>query len=112
MSAFAVSGRSFLRPSHQPERSRQPQAALPRQRDAFELAAVFRARSGESDPDLIAAEDGVLAFRRRVLRTQSAPRGAASANAAKSDSLPIDRHLLTEAAFCHRDGYSNTRAGD
>ena len=101
-----------LRPPHQHERSRKTQAALAGERDAFGLAAIGRAGLGESDPDLIAAEDGVLAFRRRVLRTQSAPRGAASANAAKSDSLPIARQLLTEAAFCHRDGYSNTRAGD
>jgi hypothetical protein len=46
--------------SHQLERGRQPQAALAGECDAFELAAIGGAGTGEADPDLIAAEDAAV----------------------------------------------------
>ena len=65
--AFQQQSRLGLRPPHQPQRGRQPQAALACERDAFELTAVGRADPGKADPDLVAAEHGIVALRRRVL---------------------------------------------
>src|SRR3954470_12508923 len=52
---------------HQLQRGGQPQAALARQRNGFEFSTRFVAGARKTDADLMAAEHGVFALRRRVL---------------------------------------------
>ena len=65
----AVAGRESapLRRLHQLQSGRQSQAALSGQRNGFELRARLVAGAGKSDANLVAAEHGIFALRRRVL---------------------------------------------
>src|SRR5215468_8503896 len=57
---------SALCPSHQLELHAETQAALARKRSGFEPGALGVASAGETDPDLMAAEHGMVGLRRRM----------------------------------------------
>src|ERR1700712_4959319 len=56
-----------LRSPHELEHSRQPEAALACERGGIQQCTLFVTRAGKADADLMAAENRVLASRRRML---------------------------------------------
>jgi hypothetical protein len=92
---------AVLRPSHQLERGCQPQAALAGECDAFELAAVGSACSGEADADLITAEHWVFPFRRRVLLVEHLALPAAVSRGIGSEI--VEERIAAEDAAVRQD---------
>src|SRR3954453_14795404 len=56
-----------LRRPHQLDHSGEAKAALAGERRRLQQRALLVTRAGKADPDLMAAENGILAFCRRVL---------------------------------------------
>src|SRR5947209_8143673 len=64
-------------PAHQFEHRRQAKAALAGERGCFQQRSVLPAAAGKSDPDLMAAEHGIIAFDGRMFLVEDLPLPAA-----------------------------------
>src|SRR6185295_571383 len=79
---------------------RQSQAALSGQRNGFELRARLVADTGKSDADLVAAEHGIFALRRRVLLIEDLAFPAAIGRAVRTEVE--EERVAAEDAAVHQ----------